>query len=156
MRKFKPQVRTKNSSSNDLRSANTGIGEFDVRSIVRLGSLTSTEAAFRRAPVNVPIVEVNSVEAVQNSRNKLLMKGCFKEAEIPQSDWFAWKDEDVFTNQITNEEINISDLLNTLTSGILMKRVCGFKGKGMFLIKTMEDWVNFKAVAKKRYPDLEY
>ena len=152
---YNPRIRTKNSTAKDLRSSGTGIGRFTKKSVIRLGSLTKTEGVFKNIP-SEDIIEVNTVDSIKNSRNKLLMKQCFAEAETPQSDWFIWENENTFINQITNETIDISDLLNILSSGLLMKRVCGFKGKGMYLIKNMEDWEAFKAIAKQKYPNLEY
>ncbi len=152
---FKPQIRTKNHSANDLRSRGAGIGEFSMRSIVRFGSRTTTAEAFPMWHDKRPIVEINTPEAIENSRNKLRMKDCFLEREIPQSDWFIWKESDVFINKQTEEEISIEDLLNTVPSGIVMKKVCGFKGHGMFYIQNLEDWAAFKQQAKNLYPNLD-
>lgn len=152
MKTFKPQIRTKNFSSAPLRGS---LGEFPMRAIVRLGSRTTIADAYPRMPQGQPVIEVNTVESIENSRSKLLMKERFAEVEVPQADWYIWKDSDTFINQITQEEINISDLLNILPSGILMKRVFGFKGRGMFYIKTMEDWQAFKDHAKNTYNNLD-
>lgn len=149
---MKAQIRTKNFSSAGLK----GVITSPHRTVVRLGSITPTSDVF---PLGVQrgvrINEINTVDAIQNSRSKLLMKECFANAGIPQSDWFIWKESDIFINKITNEEIHISDLLIILSSGLLMKRVHGFKGNGMYYIKTMEEWGAFKSIAKSKYSHLD-
>jgi len=151
MKTWKPQIRTKNHTAAPLRNS---LGEFAMRCIIRLGSRTTIAEAFPRMPHGRPVIEVNTVEAVENSRNKLFMKRCFDNDSIPQADWFTWKELDLFTNVKTQEDISINNLLELLPSGIIMKRVCGFKGIGMFYIQTIEDWDNFKLEAISRYPNL--
>lgn len=140
--KYRPRIRSKNHSCNDLRHVNNGLGFYPFKSLIRLGSQTPTQKAFPKS--HQEVVEINTVDAIRNSRSKLLMKERFKEAEVPQSEWFIWKEEDVFVNQISNEEINIEKLLEILPNGLIMKKVYGFKGKGMSLIKTLKEWNNFK------------
>lgn len=118
---MKPQIRTKNFSSAGLRAKNGGIGEFPVRSIVRLGSRTSTQEAFPKSYGRKPIVEVNTVESIENSRDKLRMKACFDRAGVPHAPWFTI---DVMKAKIRDNELG--DLLP-----VLAKRITGFKGHGM-------------------------
>ena len=67
------QIRTKNPSGFPLR------GKIFVpgRSIVRLGSQTPTQQAFPKSYGRYPIAELNTVESILNSRDKLRMKNCF-------------------------------------------------------------------------------
>lgn len=130
---FKPQLRTKNFSAADLRATHAGIGEFLVRSIVRLGSRTSLKEAFPKSYGIKRIIEVNTVQAIENSRSKLLMKGCFAVLNIPQSRWFVGSLAGgirEFGNLIT---------INDLPYPILAKKIYGFKGHGMVKIDNVEE-----------------
>jgi len=147
---FKPQLRTKNFSAVDLKAANAGIGEFPARAIVRLGSRTSTQEAFPKSFGKRRIIEVNTVQSIENSRNKLLMKDCFAKLEIPQSRWFLQDDRRnvgiALLDRNVNEQIEISEL----PYPILAKKICGFKGHGMVKIDNVEQMTEFLS---KRLPD---
>jgi len=130
---MKTQIRTKNPSSSGLRAKNGGIGNFPVRSIVRLGSRTSTKEAFPKSFGRKPIVEVNTVESIENSRSKLLMKACFAEGNVPQADWWELRRTNLYRNG-TETVTQISDL----PYPILAKRIYGFKGHGMQKLDNQE------------------
>lgn len=142
------RIRTKNPTSNPLRKAIL----VPFKALCRLGSRTPTSEVF---PGRDRIIECNTVEAIENSRDKLRMKECFRQAGVTQAEWYIWKESNLFTNILNNQDISIEELLQLLPSGIVMKRRFGFQGKGMFLIRTMEDWNNFKIEAKKVYKNLE-
>jgi len=138
MKTYKPQIRTKNFSSAPLRNS---LGEFPVRTIVRLGSRTTVEEAYPKMPVGRPVIEINTVNAIENSRSKLLMKACFAEAEVPQANWFIEDSVELFINkQDADHLINTSEL----PYPVLIKRVFGFKGHGMIKIDSkeqLEEWL---------------
>jgi glutathione synthase/RimK-type ligase-like ATP-grasp enzyme len=116
-------IRTKNHSAHPLRKTIV----TDQSAIVRLGSLTPTEYCSRKPR---EIIEINTVEAIQNSRNKLLMKSCFKKHDVSQALWWTL-DEDL--------------LWRDLPFPVVIKRVFGFKGRGMKLLfnnNELEDWLN--------------
>lgn len=117
------RVRTKNFTANDLRKAIP----IEGKAIVRLGSTTPTECIFKENPYNV--VEVNTIDAINNSRNKLLMKKCFSKKEIPQAVYYTIDD-------ILKKDVEFP---------IVIKRVFGFKGRGMQLINTREEWNSWLA-----------
>ena len=144
---FKPQLRTKNYSAADLRATHAGIGEFPVRSIVRLGSRTPLKEAFPQSYTSKRIIEVNTVQAIENSRSKLLMKACFANTGVPQSRWF--------TGGLSSLRASNGDLmnLNDLPYPILAKKICGFKGHGMVKIDSVEEMNTF---LQKRLPDYYY
>lgn len=126
------RVRSKNHSCSLLRYKNKGIGPFALRSLVRLGSTTTTKEAFPKSYGIHTIIEVNTVEAIQNSRSKLLMKQCFKNNEVKQANWFS-----------VNETI-AQGHFDDLSYPIIAKRVFGFKGKGMSKIdnkEQLEEWL---------------
>lgn len=112
MRKF-AKIRTSNFTAKPLRHAILA----DKRAIVRLGSLTPTSKAF---PTTRDVVEINTVEAIQNSRDKLRMKECFSKLKVPQAEWWS-------SYQALAQDKKIP-------YPIVVKRICGFQGHGMELI----------------------
>ena len=82
MKRF-ARIRTKNYSANPLRRSI----ETDYRAIVRLGSLTPLDRIFKTPRT---AIEINTVDAINNSRSKLLMKTCFASGKVPQAEW--WRD----------------------------------------------------------------
>ncbi len=129
---YRPKLRSKNTSCESLRPRNRGLGVFPVRSIVRLGSQTLTEKVFPNFYGKTPIVEINTVDSIQNSRSKLLMKACFANADVKQANWW---DSD---KALANDEKSIQ-------FPILAKRVFGFKGHGMVKLdnkEQLEEWLS--------------
>ena len=119
------QIRTKNPTAKPLKGRIFVPG----RSIVRLGSQTPTQQAFPKSYGVWPIKEINTVDSVLNSRDKLRMKTCFKGfagSEIPQAQW--WEIADL-------QEKNYKNLPYPLVA----KRVVGFKGHGMFLVNNEQE-----------------
>lgn len=114
------RIRTHNSSSRPLRGAIL----VDNWAVCRLGSLTPTRECFSTPHSNV--IEVNTVDAIQNSRSKLRMKACFATKNIPQSEW--WDSYEALAND--DKEIPYP---------IVVKRVFGFQGRGMELIKNKQE-----------------
>ena len=137
MKTFIPQIRTKNPTSAPLRGQ---LGDFSMRSMVRLGSRTSIEDAYPRKPIDRPVIEINTIDAIENSRSKLLMKACFSEAGVPQADWWIPEPEKPW-NLLSQTGVTSSEYL---PYPILIKRVFGFKGRGMLKIDTQEqldEWI---------------
>lgn len=130
LKQRKVQIRTKNFSAKSLR----GKVFFPVRSVVRLGSLTPTKEAF---PISCKkgheIVEVNTVDAVQNSRDKMLMKSCFDRNKKIQH--ASWKDE---------VDLNKDEF------PVVVKRRLGFKGRGMHLIQNQQEYETWSKKASKK------
>jgi len=136
------RIRTKNFSANPLRKTIF----TDKRVIVRLGSITPTQKIFPAAfAKKLPIHEINTVDAIQNSRSKLLMKDCFTNSKIPQAQW--WKimvDKEekhgVYFYDSGDEDLYVNDL----PYPILIKRIFGFKGRGMIKVNNkneLSDWL---------------
>jgi len=99
------------------------------RTIVRFGSLTSTANVFPRAvELGRRIIEINTAEAIKISRDKLLMKQCFDDAEIAHSKWKPAND------------FNLGDL----EYPILAKNRLSYQGRGMVKIDNQEQYEAFK------------
>ena len=133
------RIRTKNFSANPLKQ-----NIFtDKRVIVRLGSTTPTEKIFSKAFVKkLPIHEINTVNAIQNSRSKLLMKVCFAESNIPQAEWWIPEQDEheiIFWTGSKTKAISIEKL----PYPILAKRIFGFKGRGMIKLDNKEELFNW-------------
>lgn len=120
MKKF-AQIRTKNYTSKPLRKSII----TDRSTIIRLGSTTPIEKAFRKPKDPKDIIEINTVEAINNSRSKLLMKTCFSNGKVPQAEW--WRDKGFLC---TRDDIKFP---------LVVKRVFGFQGRGMELINNLKE-----------------
>jgi glutathione synthase/RimK-type ligase-like ATP-grasp enzyme len=120
MKKF-VRIRTKNSTSRPLRRSIL----TDHWAVCRLGSLTPTNEIFNRTGV----IEVNTVEAIQNSRSKIRMKKCFESGKVPQATW--WQSLD---------GLNLVELPYPLVA----KKTFGFQGRGMTYIEdhtALKSWL---------------
>jgi len=133
MKKF-VQIRTRNHTARPLRRSIL----FDKWAIVRLGSRTPTEECSRR-PRN--FIEVNTIEAVENSRSKLRMKVCFNKLKVPQAELFI---PSSFSNNglVNNKNVVIS--FGNLDYPIVAKRVFGFQGRGMSLFNNPDEFRNWR------------
>ena len=121
---FFPRIRTKNFSSKELKDHKNGLSPQTMRSIVRLGSTTDTEVICPKSFNHKPIIEINSVEAIQNSRSKVKMKECFDKAKINHAKW------QVLNGAYAKDDIKFP---------VVLKRIYGFKGKGMQLVDSKEE-----------------
>lgn len=131
MRYF-PRVRSKNHSLDSLRRSNRGLPALPVKSVVRFGSTTPTSQVFRK-PTNIPIVEINTVEAIKVSSSKLATKAAFSRAGVNQPEWFLISGDKVLNTE--NQEVNKAELPYPL----VYKKIYGARGKGMRLIMNQED-----------------
>lgn len=133
------KIRTKNKSSNPLRKTI----EVPFRAVCRLGSTTPNEIIFKSSQ---RFLECNTVESIQNSRSKLRMKECFAKAEVPQTIYFdTYIGTDVFKGIRLFQEPGCEPMrIYSLPYPILVKRVYGFKGRGMAKINNqqeLESWL---------------
>uniref|UniRef100_A0A6M3LRT8 ATP-grasp domain-containing protein n=1 Tax=viral metagenome TaxID=1070528 RepID=A0A6M3LRT8_9ZZZZ len=143
MKKF-VRIRTRNSTARPLRRSIL----VDDWAVCRLGSLTATEDCF-----DTPrkVTEVNTVDAIQNSRSKLRMKECFAEKKVPQAD--AWTycgqiyGDDQYRYSMNRLQFTDRDLAPTniseLSYPLVAKRVFGFQGRGMRLLSNVGEMRNF-------------
>ena len=96
--KYFPRIRSKNHSLNSLRRANKGLPSMAVKSVIRFGSITPTKEVFPKGS-KIPIVEINTVEAVKNSSSKLKMKRLFDKAKVSHPIWYTFGDAEGFLRQ---------------------------------------------------------
>jgi len=76
--KFRPKIRSRHPSHDYLRG---NLPLFNFRSVIRFGSTTVIENSKER-------VEINSIEAIKNSSDKLRMKRCFAEFGVRTPEWY--------------------------------------------------------------------
>lgn len=132
IKKFYPRIRSRHPSHNGIRK---NLEKMPFRSVVRLGS-TTVEA-------NVGNKEVNSVEAVKTSSNKMLMKRRFKENLVNTA---IWAELDTYVD-VNDESIEFStDVtgVNSIKFPVVAKHIYGSRGTGNFLLKSKEEFNNWK------------
>jgi hypothetical protein len=120
---------TRHPSHSVLRKNNKGILVPEL-AVVRLGSTTKS---------NIPI-QINSIEAVKTSSNKLLMKAAFESGEVESTEW--WNNADSMRESLSNSELELGDD-GELKHSILAKKVYGSRGRGMVKLDTREQLNNF-------------
>lgn len=123
------RIRTKNPSSNPLRKAIL----VPFLAVCRLGSRTPTSVVFPRGG---RVLECNSVESIENSRDKLRMKACFKKHNVTQANWY----HGTFNIETIKKHFGIS---KTEEYQLVGKAICGFQGKGMVLIENDTQLMDF-------------
>lgn len=124
------RIRTKNFTASPLRR--TIFVPF--YAVARLGSHTPTSLILP----NKKVIECNTVDAINNSNNKLRMKECFSKANIPQADMY----HGTFMEGIKpiKDKLGIDDNEYLLVG----KAICGFQGRGMKLIHNdgeLREWL---------------
>ena len=134
---FKVRIRSRHDSHNIIR----GIIKAPVRTIVRFGSITPTEAIYPKATkLGKKIIEVNSVEGVKNSSSKLLMKRCFTKNNIKTAEWVEADIVQIEDENISWEENNKKF---TISFPIVAKHHFGSRGTGNYLIENKEEFNNW-------------
>src|SRR5665647_2561948 len=81
------KLRSKNPSASDLRTRLASVrtkNPFVVRLGSRVPLSTYTNPLYQRAE------EINTIESIENSRDKLRMKECFCSQEVKQSHWYTF------------------------------------------------------------------
>ncbi len=133
---FRPMILSRHPSHSVLRLADKNIQALPYRSVVRLGSTTECNDTIARGGDRI---EINSIQSIKNSANKLLMKQKFLEANVKTANWTSYV-SDVAMKQFTEEN----------GFPIVAKAHFGSKGKGNTLIKSQEElntWIQGKTLS---------
>lgn len=136
--KFRAQIYSRHPSHDVLRH---NLDLLPIRGIVRLGSTTETPNDGK------PRIEINSIEAIENSANKLLMKQCFTEAEITTADWYLIFGASQTNMEKQNSEIKEIVSFENLPYPIIAKNIYGSRGTGNYKLDTreqLEEWMRGK------------
>lgn len=133
--KFRPLILSRHPSHDILRLKHKLLPALPCKSVVRFGSSTEIEEQM----IGTKRIEVNSVQAIKNSANKLLMKQKFIEAGVKTADWIQLNNNSYLQDVLT--------LSNNWETPIVAKSYFGSKGKGNTLIKNQAEfntWNNSK------------
>jgi carbamoylphosphate synthase large subunit len=125
--KFRPSIFSRHPSHDYLRRNNKTLPLYNFRTVVRFGSSTPTEENHYK-------VEINTVEAIKNSANKLRMKTCFTEGGVKTADWW--------TNGALND-------FAAEKYPIVAKHIFGSRGTGNTLINNFQElnqWMQGKTM----------
>ncbi len=142
----RPSVRSRHNTHSGLR---TKLERLPFKSIVRLGSTTSTEEINRERVSKglqpAVFVELNSVDAVKNSSSKLRMKQCFTREGVKTADWFTTNGQTWIKKNGEDTIMNLPDL----PYPIVAKSHFGSRGEGNTLLNSrteLETWMRGKTL----------
>lgn len=149
---FRPIILSRHPSHDVFRSKFKKINLLPYRSVIRFGSSTEVEDTIDNGGNRI---EINTVQSIKTSANKLLMKQKFKEANVKTAKWIVirngvWCDynpnygENMFDNDFRYWEYD-GDLTENcpLEFPIVAKAHYGSKGKGNTLLKTHEEYLEW-------------
>lgn len=127
---FRPRVRSRHPSHKNLKPRHKNLPLFPFRSIIRLGSFTE----LRDNEVNRNRVELNTVEAISNSADKLMMKHCFNRSNVKTALWWSWShtgNEFIRQSRLPEgEERDVDYSIEDLSYPIISKHIRGSRGSG--------------------------
>ena len=122
---FRPMILSRHPSHDILRLKHKKIAALPYRSVIRFGSSTEVEDTTAKGGNRI---EINTVDAIKISANKLLMKQKFTEAGVRTANW--------------RQHCPIEGLTD-LEFPIVAKAHYGSKGKGNTLLKTHEEYLEW-------------
>lgn len=126
---FRPMILSRHPSHNCLRSEHKHIVPLPYKSVVRFGSTTEVVDTIANGGKRI---EINTVQSIKNSANKLLMKQKFQQVAVKTAEWIQ------FTNLETLRGWSSEKF------PIVAKAHFGSKGKGNTLVKSaeeLESWI---------------
>lgn len=141
--KFRPSILSRHPSHNVLRRNVNKEANWllPFRSLIRFGSTTPVEETKMVQDPNR--IELNSIEAIRNSSNKLRMKNCFHENEVKTALWWTIVEggQRLFNQENYQGENGGGTYLRVeeLPYPIVVKHKYGSRGRGNTKINTEED-----------------
>jgi D-alanine-D-alanine ligase-like ATP-grasp enzyme len=135
---FRPATLSRHPTHAVLRSE---LPLMPFRSCIRLGSTTNLPDTVSNGGDRI---EINTIQAVKNSANKLLMKECFTQAGVKTADWWTIYEsngECHFTNQYSDKGTNCK--FEDLPYPIIVKHIYGSRGSGNHKIDSIEQFKNW-------------
>ena len=142
---FRPMILSRHPSHDILRLKHKKIAALPYRSVIRFGSSTEVEDTVAKGGNRI---EINTVNAIKISANKLLMKQKFEEANVKTAEWWHLVNADGIVAYSKDTRTNYIEL-NNLPYPIVAKAHYGSKGKGNTLIKSQEEldtWMQGKTL----------
>jgi len=121
---FRPMILSRHPSHDCLRAKTKNLSLLPYQSVVRFGSTTEVEDTIANGGKRI---EINTVQSIKNSANKLLMKQAFEEAGVKTAIWTSFN--------------NLESLRGWASEKfpIVAKAHYGSKGKGNTLLKSAEE-----------------
>ena len=141
---FRPMILSRHPSHDILRLKHKKIAALPYRSVIRFGSSTEVEDTTAKSGNRI---EINTVNAIKISANKLLMKQKFEEAGVKTAQWFKYDGNNWFIENLNFEN---KTAITDLPYPIVAKAHYGSKGKGNTLIKSQEEldtWMQGKTLS---------
>lgn len=138
---FRPMILSRHPSHNILRLKHKKIATVPYRSVIRFGSTTEVDDTIAKGGNRI---EINTIQAIKNSANKLLMKSKFNEANVKTAEWFI--PEGMGGGYLAQPQKPNTDTMEfcDLPYPIVAKAHFGSKGKGNTLIKSLEEFEAWK------------
>lgn len=132
MSKFSIKIRTRHPSQMPLRKL---LPQSNVRAIVRFGSSTPVNEVYPKFAGKRPIVEINMIDAVKVSANKLLMKQAFTNAGVITSDWWVINGNILTSMKVAAESVTF----DKAPYPIVAKHIFGSRGTGNTLLHSQQE-----------------
>ena len=130
------KVRSRHPSHDVLRRSRTLLMPY--RSLVRFGSPTKVEEVYPKSYMK-GVVELNTVEAIQNSSSKFKMKSLFVDNGVESPEFYHFKGDGMVYYSNTRDGVYYRDLPYPL----IAKKNYGSRGAGMVRIGDEEELRNF-------------
>lgn len=154
--KWRPVIRSRHPSHDSLRRRNPLklLPLLPFKSLIRFGSSTEMQSTIANGGDRI---ELNTVEAIKNSSNKLLMKQRFTKKEVKTADWWIMVDKDDDFKLLAPQHKIIDELdydveeLDTLPYPIISKHIFGSRGTGNKKHdnqESLEAWMEGKDLSK--------
>lgn len=125
---FRPMILSRHPSHNCLRANTKNIVPLPYRAVVRFGSTTEVDDIITNGGNRI---EINTVESIKNSANKLLMKQKFQQVGVKTAEWITYTNLETLKGWASEK------------FPIVAKAHFGSKGRGNTLVKSAEELENW-------------
>ncbi|XAI97311.1 ATP-grasp domain containing protein [Leptolyngbya phage Lbo-JY46] len=126
-----PRIRSRHDTHNCLRGT---LPPLPFPSVVRLGSTTILKD---KHTINGERIECNSIRAIENSADKLLMKRCFEERGILTPPWVEIKNLEYVASK---DGVRFNEGKQFIPFPLVGKKRKSSRNRGNTLIKTLEEF----------------
>lgn len=122
---FRPRIRSRHPSHSILRHQNNNLPYMPFRSRIRFGSTTEINDRFT-------VVELNTIDAINNSADKFKMKSCFTDKGVKTADWWTHITTELDSGFVKEDGVRDNTLvdLEELSFPIISKHIKGSRGTG--------------------------
>jgi carbamoylphosphate synthase large subunit len=145
---FRPMILSRHPSHDILRLKHKKIQPLKYRSVVRFGSSTEVPDTIAKGGNRI---EINTVDSIKISANKLLMKQKFTEVQVSTAKWYTYNNYLFYPNgDLTLGGTDQTRGIETIEYPIVAKSHYGSKGNGNTLIKSLEEfqtWMQGKTLS---------